>query len=51
MRSSGWIRKIMDMDPPGNSSGGRNVKSWVECVKGDITICNMEEVEHFDRAS
>ena len=51
MRSSDWIRKTMDMDPPGNSGPGRKPKSWSECVRGDITICNMEEVDPFDRVS
>ena len=33
MRSSDWIRKTMDMDPPGNSGPDRKLKFWGQCVR------------------
>ena len=41
----------MNIDTPGNSGPCKNPKSWGECVRGDITVCNMEEVDPFDSVS
>ena len=46
--ASSWTNSITSIAIPGPSGFGRPRKSWGECVKVDVDVCNLEAVEGID---
>ena len=55
MRSQECINSVMDVvvvaDEEEKKKGcsGRPRKTWMECVRNDVTACNLESVDPLDR--
>ena len=42
-RASSWTNSITSIAIPGPRGHGRPRKSWSECVKVDVDVCNLEK--------
>ena len=53
MRSQEYIDSVMDVvvDEEEKEKGcsGRPCKTWMECVRNDVTACYLESVDPLDR--
>ena len=43
-RASSWTNSITSIAIPGPRGHGRPRKSWSECVKTDVEVCNLEGI-------
>ena len=44
-----WTNSITSIATPGPRGRGRPRKSWSECVKADVDVCNLEGIDHQNR--
>ena len=44
-RASSWTNSITSIATPGPRRCGRPKKSWSECVKADVDVCNLEGMD------
>ena len=44
-RASSWTKSITSIAIPGPRERGRPRKSWSECVKADVDVCNLEGID------
>ena len=49
VRCSDDLSSVMDKALPGKRGRGRPCKTFEECVRDDIKLCNMEDVDPLDR--
>ena len=47
--ASSWTNSITSIAIPGPSGRGRPRKSWSECVKVDVDVCNLEAIDPQNR--
>ena len=48
-RASSWTNSITSIAIPGPRGRGRPRKSWSECVKADVDVCNLEGIDPQNR--
>ena len=48
-RASSWTNSITSIAIPGPRGRGRPRKSWSECVKSDVDVCNIEGIDPQNR--
>ena len=48
-RASSWTNSITGIAIPGPRGRGRPGKSWSECVKADVDVCNLEGINPQNR--
>ena len=48
-RASSCINTITSMAIPGNRGSGRPKKTWSECVRDDIRVCKLSNINPLDR--
>ena len=48
-RASSWTNSITSITIPGPRGRGRPRKSWSECVKADVNVCNLEGIDPQNR--
>src|SRR5277367_2623468 len=44
-----WVKKCREMVVEGSKSRGRNKKTWMECVEGDMLKLGLSRVDAQDR--
>ena len=44
-RAISWTNSITSIAIPGPRGRGRPRKSWSECVKADVDVCNLEDID------
>ena len=47
--ASSWTNSITSIAIPGPRGRGRPRKSWSECVKADVDVCNLEGINPQNR--
>ena len=47
--ASSWTNSITGIAIPGTGGRGRPRKSWSECVKADVDVCNLEGIDPQNR--
>ena len=47
--ASSWTISITSISIPGPKGRGRPRKSWSECVKADVDVCNLEGIDPQNR--
>ena len=47
--ASSWTNSITSIAIPGPRGRGRPMKSWSECVKADVDVCNLESIDPKNR--
>jgi len=47
--SDTWPNTIRIFVVPGNASRGRPCKRWSDCIKADLTACNLQKEDAQDR--
>ena len=48
-RASYWTNSIISIAIPGPRGRGRPRKSWSECVKADVDVCNLQGINPQNR--
>ena len=48
-RASSWTNSITSIATPGPREHGGPRKSWSECVKADVDVCNLEGIDPQNR--
>ena len=48
-RASSWTNLIISIAIPGPRGRGRPRKSWSECVKANVNVCNLEGINPHNR--